>query len=70
MSKRNFVPEHYLEYYVDNGFLPIGLCNYLALLGWCPDLYQEIFTMDEMITRFDGSKLNRAESTFDFGKLN
>lgn len=70
MSKRRADPMHFLTYYIDQGYLPLGLANYLVLLGWCPDLTQEIFTMDEMIHLFDGQKLNRAQSVFDFGKLN
>lgn len=69
MSKRNFDEKQYLDYYLKLGFIPLAICNYLALLGWCPELTKEIFTMEELIKKFDGSKLNKGNSTFSLTKL-
>ncbi len=69
ISKRHFVPENFLQYYIDAGYLPIALANYLALLGWNPANNQEILTMPEMIAQFAGQELNKAESQFSIHKL-
>ncbi|MCX7117711.1 MAG: glutamate--tRNA ligase [Legionellales bacterium] len=50
------------------GFLPHALLNYLVRLGWsCGD--QEIFSLDEMIDRFDLSHVSRGVSSFNYDKL-
>ena len=36
---------------VEQGYLPEGIINYIALLGWSPKSEQEIFTMDELIAQ-------------------
>ncbi|MCI0653617.1 MAG: glutamate--tRNA ligase [Methylococcaceae bacterium] len=54
--------------YRDAGYLPDALLNYLVRLGWS---YrdQEIFSIDEMIERFDITDVNLAPSTFNPEKL-
>lgn len=52
------------EFY-DQGILPEGMINYLALLGWNPGTTEEIFTMDELINRFDLFKCQKAGAVFD-----
>ena len=54
--------------YRDDGFLPEALRNYLVRLGWSHG-DQEIFSLDEMIEKFDISNVNRASSAFDADKL-
>jgi glutamyl-tRNA synthetase len=54
--------------YRDDGFLPEALRNYLVRLGWSHG-DQEIFSLDEMIEKFDISNVNRAASAFDIDKL-
>ena len=54
--------------YRDDGFLPEALRNYLVRLGWSHG-NQEIFSLDEMIEKFDISNVNRASSAFDVDKL-
>jgi len=34
--------------------------NFLALLGWNPKTTEEFFTMNELIERFDLSKVQKA----------
>lgn len=54
--------------YRDQGYLPEGLFNYLARLGWaCGDL--ELFTPEEMVSVFDFSQINRAGAKWDMDKL-
>ena len=51
LSKRD--PEANLLGYRDAGFLPEGLLNYLALLGWAIAEDRDVFTMAEMVEAFD-----------------
>ena len=54
--------------YRDEGFLPEALLNYLARLGWSHG-DQEIFSIEEMIERFDIVDVNRSASAFNGDKL-
>ncbi len=54
--------------YRERGFLPEGLVNYLALLGWHPSGEQEVFTMEELIAAFDLSRVSKAGARFDYEK--
>ena len=54
--------------YKEQGFLPEALRNYLVRLGWSSG-DQEIFTLDEMIEKFDIVNVNKAGSSFDVNKL-
>ncbi|MEA2076648.1 MAG: glutamate--tRNA ligase family protein, partial [Candidatus Marinimicrobia bacterium] len=51
------------------GFLPEGLLNGLALLGWGDNMPKPIFTLKELIDRFDMSKVNKKGAIFDPDKL-
>lgn len=53
----------------DMGFLPDGLLNGLALLGWGDNMTKPIFTLEELITRFDLTKVNKKGAIFDIDKL-
>lgn len=54
-----------LTEYVDRGFLPEGLLNYLALLGWSIADDRDVFTMAEMVEAFDIRKVNSNAARFD-----
>ena len=51
------------------GFLPEAIINYLALLGWSPADNQEIFSMDELIEKFDVKRINTSPAVYDIKKL-
>lgn len=55
--------------YIDRGYLPEVLLNFLALLGWNPGTTQEIFTMEELITQFSLDRVQKAGAIFDLTKL-
>jgi len=55
--------------YRDQGYLPEGLINYLARLGWAHG-DQEIFTIKELIKHFNLSNVGKAAAVFDPEKLN
>ena len=54
---------------VEQGFLPEAIVNYIALLGWSPEDNQEIFSLDELIEKFDYHKVNKSPSVYDINKL-
>jgi glutamyl-tRNA synthetase len=51
------------------GYLPEALINYLALLGWNPGTDEEIFTMDELVEKFDISRVQKGGAIFSTEKL-
>ena len=56
--------------YSDMGYLPDGVFNFLALLGWSPRTGQEIFTREEAVEIFDIKNVTRKPAVFDVDKLN
>ena len=66
LSKRD--PESNLFHYRDRGFVPEGLLNYLALLGWSIAEDRDVFTMAEMIEAFDVSDVSSNAARFDTKK--
>jgi len=66
LSKRD--PEAHLLGYRDAGFLPEGLLNYLALLGWSIAADRDIFTLQEMVAAFDIADVNPNPARFDLKK--
>ena len=67
MSKRDLGAS--VTTYMDEGFVPAGVVNYLLLLGWSPKDDQEVFQIDDVIERFDLPQINRQNARFDFDKL-
>lgn len=54
----------------NKGYLPEGLINYLALVGWSPEDEKEIFTMEELIESFSLERVSKSGGIFDTDKLN
>jgi len=54
--------------YMEDGYLPSALLNYLVRLGWSYG-DQEMFSIDEMIQLFDIESVNKSASTFNTEKL-
>ena len=67
MSKRDLGAS--VTTYMDEGFVPSGVVNYLLLLGWSPKDDQEVFKIEEVVERFDLPQINRQNARFDFDKL-
>jgi glutamyl-tRNA synthetase len=55
-------------YYVDNGFVPAAVRNYLCLLGWSPKDDREVMTLEEIQALFDWEHLNHSNARFDMEK--
>jgi glutamyl-tRNA synthetase len=51
------------------GFLPTGMVNFLALLGWSPGEDIELMSPAELIDRFSLERLNKKPAVFDHQKL-
>ncbi|WP_344447471.1 glutamate--tRNA ligase, partial [Kitasatospora nipponensis] len=66
LSKRD--PQASLTLYRERGFLPEGLLNYLALLGWSLSEDQDRFSMEEFVAAFDIAKVNANPARFDLKK--
>ena len=63
LSKRD--PESSLFVHRDRGFIPEGLLNYLALLGWSLAEDRDVFSLEEMVAAFDVTKVNANPARFD-----
>ncbi|AZQ76842.1 glutamate--tRNA ligase [Flaviflexus ciconiae] len=63
LSKRD--PQSNLFLHRDNGMIPEGLVNYLALLGWAIAPDNDIFTVEELIEAFDVNDVNPNPARFD-----
>jgi glutamyl-tRNA synthetase len=66
LSKRD--PQSNFDVYRERGFLPEGLANYLALLGWSIADDRDIFTMQEMVEAFDVTRVSANPARFDLKK--
>jgi glutamyl-tRNA synthetase len=63
LSKRD--PQSNLFAHRDRGFIPEGLLNYLALLGWAIGGDRDVFSLDEMAAAFDVVDVNANPARFD-----
>ncbi|MFN5049388.1 glutamate--tRNA ligase [Roseateles sp.] len=54
--------------YEDDGYLPEGMLNYLARLGWSHG-DDELFSREQMVSWFDGSHLSKSPAQWDPAKL-
>jgi glutamyl-tRNA synthetase len=66
LSKRD--PESNLFHHRERGFVPEGLINYLALLGWSLTHDRDVFSIEEMIAAFDVVDVNPNPARFDLKK--
>jgi glutamyl-tRNA synthetase len=55
--------------YAAQGIVPEAMVNFLALLGWSPGDDQELFTVDELVERFDLEGISRGDAVFNPEKL-
>ncbi len=59
----------YLHQYMERGYLPDAMLNYLSRLGWSFDASQEIFTRPELIEKFSLERVNSSPASHDQDKL-
>ena len=58
-----------LTAYVEDGYLPEAVRNYLCLLGWSPKDDRQILPIEEVIQKFDLPQVLRSNAKFDVAKL-
>lgn len=66
MSKRDQGAS--LNTYIENGYLPEAVRNYLCLLGWSPKDNREKLPIDEVVRLFELGKIHRKNAAFDLEK--
>jgi len=57
------------EDFLEKGFLPEAILNYVALLGWNPKNDREKFTLAELVEAFDIAGISKSPAVFDEVKL-
>jgi glutamyl-tRNA synthetase len=57
------------EDFLEKGFLPQAILNYVALLGWNPKNEVEKFSLQELIDSFEISGISKSSAVFDEVKL-
>jgi glutamyl-tRNA synthetase len=67
MSKRK--SQTALADYIEQGFVREGLVNYLALLGWSPGTEEEVFSLEEIVERFELERVHKGGAVFDRERL-
>ncbi|MCR5801367.1 MAG: glutamate--tRNA ligase [Lachnospiraceae bacterium] len=54
---------------LEQGFVSEAIVNYVALLGWSPEDNNEIFSLKELIEKFDYRRISKSPAVFDIVKL-
>jgi glutamyl/glutaminyl-tRNA synthetase len=67
MSKRDTGAS--MTTYIEEGFVPAAVVNYLCLLGWSPKDNREKLSLAEVVERFDLPQILRHNARFDMAKL-
>jgi len=67
MSKRK--SQTSVTAYREEGYLPEAMVNFLAFLGWSPGTEEEIFTLDDLIARFELAHVHKGGAIFDKDRL-
>jgi glutamyl-tRNA synthetase len=68
ISKRKN-PAARLTWFIEQGYLPEALRNFLALMGYSMPGGQEVFSFEEMVEHFDWQRVNTVGPVFDVDKL-
>lgn len=67
LSKRN--GDASFEDLLAKGYLKEAVVNFIALLGWSSGTDQEIFSLEELVEKFDYKHINKSPAIFDDVKL-
>lgn len=67
MSKR--YGSVFAQQFIDQGYLPEAMLNFLMLLGWNPGTDRELFTLEEFVSEFSIGHLHKKAAIFDRKKL-
>ncbi|MEK7390754.1 MAG: glutamate--tRNA ligase [Patescibacteria group bacterium] len=58
-----------LTEYRELGYLPEAMINYMALLGWNPGTNEEIFSLGDLVKRFDIADVQKSGAVYNEEKL-
>jgi glutamyl-tRNA synthetase len=67
LSKRHGATS--LDYFIEKGYLPEAIINYLSLLSWSSETGEEILSIERLIEEFDLDRVGRSPAVFDLVKL-
>ncbi len=59
----------FAEQFLEDGYLPEALVNFIMLLGWAPKDNRELFTLNEFVEHFDANGFQEANPRFLIDKL-
>jgi glutamyl-tRNA synthetase len=68
-SKRDMSAMFGVKTWLDDGYLPEAILNYLMLLGWAPKDNTEMFTLDQFVGAFDQDGVQKSNPIFNREKL-
>ncbi len=54
---------------LEQGYVAEAIVNFVALLGWSPDSEREIFSLEELVKKFDYHRMSKSPAVFDMVKL-
>lgn len=58
-----------VQEYIDKGYLPEAMLNFLVMLGWNPGTAQDVLSIPEMIEQFSLDRVQKSGAIFDLTKL-
>ncbi len=58
-----------VEDYMEKGYLPEAMINFVALLGWNTKDENEIYSLEELVKQFDLTRVHKGGAVFDLEKL-
>lgn len=67
LSKRTW--DVSVEVFLQKGYIPEAILNYIALLGWNPKTTEEIFSLSELIEKFKLEDVHKSWAVFDIERL-
>lgn len=68
LSKRDGAKS--IQEYIKEGYLQSALLNFIAFLGWHPDDDEEVLSKEQLLEKFNISKIQKGGAIFDVDKLN
>ncbi|WP_412031630.1 glutamate--tRNA ligase [Metamycoplasma buccale] len=69
LSKRDKTMKQFIEDYKNEGYCPEAIFNFLALLGWTSADKSEMMSQEELVKKFDYTRLSKSPSKFDIVKM-
>ncbi|WP_031488873.1 glutamate--tRNA ligase [Ureaplasma canigenitalium] len=70
LSKRNLSIKQFVSDYMNDGYFPHAITNFISLLGFSPRDNIEEMSMEKLIESFDLNLVSKAPAFFDMKKMN